>query len=172
MAPHLAPGNANLRIGAQVVKTQTPDELGSSWLVRVIGALCALVFVFVLRGQVHGLRDVVASILMLAPYIVVIVAWRHRPSLIVGFSLITGIIGALLVRLVVGLSHYGVPSPASTAQNRYLSDMAWANLTLFFSALATWVSKNSKMNSIEVGKGAAIATVFWIGLVAILMGVF
>jgi len=65
-----------------------------------------------------------------------------------------------------------VPSPASTAQNRYLSDMAWANLTLFFSALATWVSKNSKMNSIEVGKGAAIATVFWIGLVAILMGVF
>jgi len=138
---------------------------------RLAATACVLIFLLVLRGQVRSARDVLANIIMFAPYLLIISAWQLRPGSIIGFSAISGLVGAFLVRLVIGLSHHGMPSQASASPD-YFSYLAYANLALLFAALGTWAWKHSEVESRSIGRGAALGVASWLLLIGVLVTFF
>jgi hypothetical protein len=144
---------------------------GSIWIVRLSAAACALIFLFVLRGQIRSFKDVIASLFMLAPFMFIVGVWRHRPEIIIGFSLTTGLAGALIVRLVIGLSHYGMGSAARPSPD-YFSYLAYANLALFLASIGSWALNHKEAETWRVVEGTILGLVSWVMLVGISMVFF
>jgi drug/metabolite transporter (DMT)-like permease len=146
-------------------------KIVSTWPVRLAASFCIGIFLLSLRGQVQSLKNVIASLLMCFPYILIVIVWGWRPDIVIGFSLITGIVGAVLVRLVIGLSHHGMGSAAPSSPD-YFSYLSYANVCLSFLSIGNWLSKQKELEARRVGQGALLGTVCWIVLAMGLMILF
>lgn len=115
--------------------------------------------------------DVIGTFLALSPFIIIVCAWRLRAEIIVGFSLITGLASAVIVRLVIGISHYGMGGSAPRSPD-YFSYLAYTNLALILVSIGTLAWNHKEVETRHLGNGAILGIVFWVMLVAVVMAFF
>jgi len=108
---------------------------------------------------------------MLAPYVFIVGVWRCRPEIIVGFSLVTGPAAAFIVRLVIGISHYGMGGYVAPSPD-YFAFSVYTNLLLFFVSLGSWAWNHKEVNYRGIEQGFLLGIVSWIMLVGIAMTFF